>query len=63
MKKKICEDCWPPLSGSWEETVDPYDEQFTRQQSVKHTDKTLKMVVENISETQGDQTYRTTATV
>lgn len=31
MKKKAHDDYWPPRQGSWEEAVDPYDVQCSRQ--------------------------------
>ncbi|HEX2950962.1 MAG TPA: hypothetical protein VHV83_15570 [Armatimonadota bacterium] len=30
--KTFHDDCWLPTPGSWEEAVDPYDVQCTRQQ-------------------------------
>ena len=52
--RRLLDDCWPPRPGSWEEAVDPYDEQLTRfepkRQKDEQTDTPLELFIERQSD-------------
>lgn len=61
--KKILDDCWMPLPGSWEELVEPYDRQRARLESEKPAADQQQLPLEVVSEPQPRPVYPIPASV
>lgn len=60
MKTRKSDDYWPPRPGSWEEAVDPYEVQWSKQNR-KDRDEDQNVPVEVIADR--NQTYTMPASV
>ena len=55
--KTLHDDCWLPLPGSWEELVEPYDAQLTRQESLESPREQPELPMEVIAEPTGKPAF------